>query len=210
MNKRFLQVGIVLVVLLVIVIISNNQTPIYNEQHVEKIDDIVVTPTPFEKTQEDIEQEQMLKNYKILTSKMNLIEEKYEALKKIIPSDYEKISELELQINTLKTSIEDNKQDIATENDISQNITENLNTVNDALTLLIETFSDEASNIIIGTIESVGSELVINVNDEKYIVETNGLTVYDGSYQVGSFVIIVCENPINIEEKNMAKLFIVK
>lgn len=210
MNKRFLQVGIVLVVLLVMVIISNNQTPIYNEQHVEKIDDIVVTPTPFEKTQEDIEQEQMLKNYKILTSKMNLIEEKYEALKKIIPSDYEKISELELQINTLKTSIEDNKQDIATENDISQNITENLNTVNDALTLLIETFSDEASNIIIGTIESVGSELVINVNDEKYIVETNGLTVYDGSYQIGSFVIIVCENPINIEEKNMAKLFIVK
>lgn len=210
MNKRFLQVGIVLVVLLVIVIISNNQTPIYNEQHVEKIDDIVVTPRPFEKTQEDIEQEQMLKNYKILTSKMNLIEGKYEALKKIIPSDYEKISELELQINTLKTSIEDNKQDIATENDISQNITENLNTVNDALTLLIETFSDEANNVIIGTIESVGSELVINVNDEKYIIETNGLTVYDGSYQIGSFVIIVCENPINIEEKNMAKLFIVK
>lgn len=210
MNKRFLQVGIVLVVLLVIVIISNNQTPIYNEQHVEKNDDIVVTPRPFEKTQEDIEQEQMLKNYKILTSKMNLIEGKYEALKKIIPSDYEKISELELQINTLKTSIEDNKQDIATENDISQNITENLNTVNDALTLLIETFSDEANNVIIGTIESVGSELVINVNDEKYIIETNGLTVYDGSYQIGSFVIIVCENPINIEEKNMAKLFIVK
>lgn len=210
MSKKFLQVGIVVVFLLGIIVISNSKTPIYNEQHVEKIDDIIITPTPSEKTEEDIKQEQMLENYKTLTTKMNLIEEKYKILKEIIPSDYEKISELELQINNLKTSIEENKQNIATENDISQNITENLIIINDALTLLIETFADGTDNIIIGVVESVGSELIINSKNVKYSVKVNDNTVYDGPFQVGSSVIIVCENKISEEQKNIAKLFITK
>lgn len=149
MKNRLIQLFVFIAVFSVLILSCNSQNNKYEIEKTYKTKNVFIMKAPIEIIEHQLKQNIIDENENKLKEKMQDINEKYEIIENLVPTDYEQLNTLDQEIKKLNETINTNTRAISKEEDINLDTLQNLEEVSNALDTIIDVFtpSDE-ENIV--------------------------------------------------------------
>ena len=182
------------------------------EKTVDSFDNPIISKTE-ETTEETKKETKVAKTEKSKISEVQKsiikINNKFEIVKNIVGSDYENLDVLIEQIDNLNVYIDENLDKIVEDKTTETKIVESLDSVEDSLDKLLNTFNielDDDNNFyeFNGTIKEINDDKITIENDENtYVVTVSDITLKLTDYKVNDEVVVKYSGSTTVSNKIM-------
>lgn len=182
------------------------------EKTVDSFDNPIISKTE-ETTEETKKETKVAKTEKSKISEVQKsiikINNKFEIVKNVVGSDYENLDVLIEQIDNLNVYIDENLDKIVEDKTTETKIIESLDSVEDSLDKLLNTFNielDDDNNFyeFNGTIKEINDDKITIENDENtYVITVSDITLKLTDYKVNDEVVVKYSGSTTVSNKIM-------
>ena len=182
------------------------------EKTVDSFDNPIISKTE-ETTEETKKETKVAKTEKSKISEVQKsiikINNKFEIVKNVVGSDYENLDVLIEQIDNLNVYIDENLDKIVEDKTTETKIIESLDSVEDSLDKLLNTFNielDDDNNFyeFNGTIKEINDDKITIENDENtYVITVSDITLKLTNYKVNDEVVVKYSGSTTVSNKIM-------